>query len=429
MTTMNNQEPQTYSYRAYLFFWAGQLQSILGSNIVQFVIIVWIAWEYNSSLLLGLSAFAGFAPLIVLTPFAGVLVDRWSRKKVIFVVDSLQALATAVLVYLFFIELESFWLLVSLFIILACRGTFQAFHYPATEAIIPLMVPREKLSRLNGLTYLMLGVITIIGPLIAVFLLLYWEVYEILLLDPITFLISVIPLLIIRIPEVERRPREKGMVQEFVDDFADGITFIKQRNGLLALLSLFTAVNFFATFLHTLLPLYVKNVHSGEQTDLGLIFATFNVGLLAGGLLMSSWKGFKRNIVGVAFGMLIMYVGFLIVTFTPQGSNAFLVMGVGMVIMGFVLPVINVSSQTIWQKVTPPEKIGRVFAARRSIAQITAPLAMITSGILAEFISIQALFFACIALGLCCLSYTWLMTELPAVEGLPVAEEVPMPVA
>ncbi|MFX0114957.1 MAG: MFS transporter [Candidatus Hodarchaeota archaeon] len=429
MTTVDTQEAHPYNFRGYLLFWIGQLLSNLGSNIVQFVIVIWIAWEYDSAFLLGLSAFAGFAPLVLLTPFAGVLVDRWSRKKVIATVDGLQALATAIMVYLFFLEIESFWLLVFLLVILACRGTFQAFHFPATEAIMPLMVPKERLSRLNALTYLMLGVVVIIGPLLAVFLLLYWEVYEIMLLDPLTFLIAIIPVLIIRIPEVKRSPREKGMLEEFIDDFIDGIGFIKQGNGLLALLSLFTAANFFVTFLNILLPLYVKNVHSGDKTDLGYLVAAQNIGLLIGALLMSSWKGFKRNIVGVAFAMLIMYVGFLIVAFTPKDPNAFLMIGFGLLIMGFMLPVMNVSSQTIWQKVTPPEKIGRVFAARRTIAQITAPVAMIISGVLAEFIGIQSLFFVCVVLGLSCLTYTWFMTNLPAVEYIPAAIEAPIAVS
>jgi len=101
---MENQANQV-TFKNYLFFWSGQLASLLGSSIAQFVIIWWITLETGSALYLSLASFLGLAPMVILSPFAGVFVDRWSRRTLIGVVDFLQALATMVLVSLFWLNI------------------------------------------------------------------------------------------------------------------------------------------------------------------------------------------------------------------------------------------------------------------------------------------------------------------------------------
>jgi len=157
---MENQAGEV-TFRSYLFFWSGQLISLLGSSIAQFVIIWWITLETGSALYLSIASLLGLAPMVILTPFAGVLVDRWSRKALIGVVDFLQALATAALIFLFWLGSVSIWQVLAL---LTVRGIFQAFHSPAVSAIVPSMVPKAKLSRINGLNYLLAGVVTLMGP-------------------------------------------------------------------------------------------------------------------------------------------------------------------------------------------------------------------------------------------------------------------------
>ncbi|MFW9916918.1 MAG: MFS transporter [Candidatus Thorarchaeota archaeon] len=424
--TASNSEKQ-YNLRAYLFFWIGQMLSQLGSNIMQFVIIIWIAWEYNSSLLLALSAVAGFAPFILITPFAGVLVDRWSRKKVIIAVDFAVAMTTTVLIFLFWIKLDQFWLLIAILVLGAIRAVFQAFHMPATEAIVPLLVPPEKLSRLNGWTWLVWGLIGIIGAPVAVFLLLYFEIYEVLLVDPLTFLIALIPALIIKIPSVKDDQAVKEKVS-FKTEFAEGLGFIKERRGLLSLLSVFTAVNFFSQPFVILLPLFVSQVLSKGKTELAILIAVQNIGALAGSILMSTWKGFKRNVVGVVFGILVSWIAWLIVIFTPPAdANALVIIALALLISGFTLPITNVSSQTIWQQVVPPDKMGRVMSVRTTIAWFVIPFGMLFSGILAEIMGIVQLFFVSAVLGVACLAYSWFMTGLPDVERvlLPTEAEIP----
>jgi len=308
------------TFRSYLFFWSGQLVSLLGSSVAQFVIIWWITLETGSPLYLSIASFLGLVPMIILTPFAGVLVDRWSRKALIGIADFLQALVTVVLIFLFWLSSVSIW---QVLVLLTVRGIFQAFHSPAVSAIVPLMVPKAKLSRINGLNYLLTGAVTLIGPVVAALLLTFWKISQILWIDAITFMVAVIPLLLITIPSV----RNKQDKSSFKKDLGEGLAFIKNGRGFLPLLILATVLNFLLTPLSTLLPYYVKFDHFGEAPDLAIVMAFFQGGILAGGLLMSVMKGFKKKMVAIMSSVYIIFLGYALVALTPTGVFWFMAIG------------------------------------------------------------------------------------------------------
>jgi DHA3 family macrolide efflux protein-like MFS transporter len=414
--TLNN-SVESHNLKAYLFFWIGQMLSQLASNVVQFVIVLWIALETRSLFLLGLAAFAGFAPFIITTPLAGVFVDRWSRKKLIISMDFLQALTTLLLYLLFLLNMVTVW---HILVLSAIRGVFQGFHMPATDAIVPILVPKENLNRINGLNQLTFGLVGLVGPMAATLLLLFWEIREILLLDPVTFLIAVIPTLIINIPSIKKESSIEKK-SSFKAEFQEGIFFIRDKRGLLSLLSLFTTVNLLMQPFYVLFPLFLLNIHSvhGEKELSGIMALLFGVqqaGMLIGSVFMSLWKGFNRNVVGVVIGILTSYVCLLMIVLIPPSGYAFLIIGGIMFINGFSIPVSNVPSQTIWQSVVPPNKMGRVMSVRSTIAWFAIPVGMLLSGIVAEIIGILELFLVCAILGLMSLVYCWLMTGLPDIE-------------
>lgn len=396
--------------RGYIIFWIGQLLSLLGSSVVQFSIIWWITVETGSEFFLALSAFLGFGPTMLFTPIAGVFVDRWSRKKLIVTVDFFQAVATVGLIFAFMIGIANLWFVLA---IITLRGIFQAFHGPAVQAIIPLLIPKEKLSRMNGLDYLLTGVIFMVGPLVGALLLNYFILQEVLWLDAITFAIAIIPTIIISIPSVKTPTLVKEKMR-FLTELSEGFSFIRTQQGLLALLAVFAAANFFMSPLFVLLPLLVKEVHLGGPEELALLFAALQAGIIGASMIMSSWKGFGNNAHGVALGIFIMYFGFIICSFTPQGLYPLLILG--MLLNGFGLPIANVSSQTIWQKIVPPEKLGRVYSVRLTIAQGSGPIAIILTGILGELFGIIPLLIAASLLGMLFLGYSWNFTRFRYVE-------------
>ena len=134
------------TFTSYIAFWTGQMFSLLGSSVVQFVIIFWILKITESAVYLSLATFFAFLPQWILGPLIGVYVDRWNRKLIIALSDFFQAFTTFIIILLFFFNAETVWVII---IINSIRGLCQAFHWPATNAIIPIMVPKEHLSTVS----------------------------------------------------------------------------------------------------------------------------------------------------------------------------------------------------------------------------------------------------------------------------------------
>jgi DHA3 family macrolide efflux protein-like MFS transporter len=399
--------------RSYLFFWSGQLVSLLGSSVASFVIIWWITLETGSPLYLALASLIGFAPMIILTPFAGVFVDRWNRRRLIGVVDFLQALATMLLIFLFSLNIVSIW---HVFAVLAVRGVFQAFHNPAVAAIVPLMVPQEKLSRINGINFLLSGVVNVLGPIIAATLLVYWRIDQILWIDVATFIIAVIPLLLINIPSIRRKEDETQDKLSFREEFGEGLVFIKKARGFLTFIMLATALNFLLTPLSTQVPYFVKFDHLGEASDFALVSVSIQGGMIAGGLLMSLIKGFKKRMVAIVVSVYVIFLGYALIAITPTGQFWF--MSIGGLTLAVCLPIANVSIQTITQTVVPKEMLGRVNSVMGALASAASPLGMILSGIIVEVTRTANLFLACAISGMAIITISWFFTDIKHIEKM-----------
>ena len=134
--------------------------SIFGSALVQFTLVWWLTQETGSATVLATFTLVGLLPQIIVQPFAGAIVDRISRKKVIIMADALIALATLALGILFFLGKAHVW---HIYAIMFIRAVGEAFHFPAEMATVPLMVPGDQLSRIAGLNQAANGIINIVS--------------------------------------------------------------------------------------------------------------------------------------------------------------------------------------------------------------------------------------------------------------------------
>ncbi len=403
-----NIEANQSSFRSYLLFWSGQLVSLLGSSVSNFVIIWWITLETGSALYLSFASLVGFAPVIVLGPLTGVLADRWNRKALIAVVDLLQAVATVVLIFLFWSEAIVIWQIMAL---LGLKGIFQAFHVPAVLAIIPTMVPRDKLSRMNGVNYLFTSAINLVGPILAAVLLSFSPIGQILWIDVVTFLVAVAPLLMITIPSVVK---EGDKQLPFRRQFGEGFGFIRKARGLLPFIMLATGVNFLIAPLSTLLPYYVNVDHSGIASDLAFVMAFTQGGMLAGGILMSVLKISKNKMLLIVSSMYFLFLGYILVALTPTGLFWF--MGVSGLVLAFCFPIVDVLAMTILQTVVPMEMQGRVTSVVISLAHAAQPIGMILSGLATIFTRTANIFLGCAVAGMLVLTLSWFLTDAKHVE-------------
>ena len=143
------------STKSYVFFLSGQMVSLLGTAILMFSLIWWVTFtSYSDPVLksyaasiLGITTFASYAPMIASFFLSGVFIDRWNRKKIIFWINFIQALLSIILMILFFTKNVN---LVIILIFLMLKGAFQGFMNPTIQAIVPLLVPKNKLSKINS---------------------------------------------------------------------------------------------------------------------------------------------------------------------------------------------------------------------------------------------------------------------------------------
>jgi len=394
----------------YMYFWFGQLFSLLGSLVVYFVIFVWITDVTKSPLMLSLASLINLIPLLILTPFAGVISDRLNRKMIIIVVDSLQAFLTIILTIFFIFDSAEIWLV---FMFLGFRSICQAFHQPTVMAILPSMVPQNKLGRVNGIRYLFLGIIQFIGPAVGATLLFFVEIKFILWIDVITFFIALVPLLTLKLPP---RQISKSNVEgkSFVKDFKEGIMVMKNVPGLLTIMIIAMVLVMLTQPLMVLSTFFIKYIHGGDNFTLAIIQMIMQGGMILGALIPFFKKRWKNKMRILFIGMVAINIGYLVHALAPIGF--FPLIGAGAFIMGFIMPVINIIVMTVVQTTVPHNKMGRVSSILSTLMMIGSPLGAILAGTLSGIIGVSFLYFLCAILGIIIATIPYFFTNIRHID-------------
>src|SRR4030095_10514381 len=202
----NSAQPLSTNWATRFFtIWMGQALSLFGSALVQFALIWWLTQKSGPATLLAVATLVGMLPQIVIGPFAGALVDRWNRRIIMMVADGTIAAFSLLLAYLFATGTIQIW---HIYAIMAVRAIGSAFHFPAMSASTPLMVPKEQLTRVNGLNQALQGVNSLLGPPLGALLLGILPTQGILLIDVGTALLAILPLLFLSVPQPERHDEQ-----------------------------------------------------------------------------------------------------------------------------------------------------------------------------------------------------------------------------
>jgi MFS transporter, DHA3 family, macrolide efflux protein len=374
--------PRPRGMQAFYTIWAGQFLSMLGTGMSRFALTLW-AWELTgSATALALVAFFSFAPNIIFRPIAGALVDRWDKKLTMMISDLAAGLGT---VALFLLSLNGGLQIWHVYVVAFFTGAFESFQFPAYSAAISTMVDKENYTRTSGLMGLAGSVSEIIAPIAAAILYSMIHLNGLLLIDIVSFLFAYGTLLIIQIPPAKRS--EAGVDSRrggFWGEVIYGFRFIWQRKSLFGLQTSFFFANLFFGMTMTLSRVMILARTDNNEAILATVSTMIGVGGVAGGLLISTWGGLKERKVRGIFGGFVV-VGLLGTSLMGLGQNIF-VWSVASFLFMLLLPLVNASSQAIWQSKVPPDVQGKVFAARSMIASISSPLAIIGGGLLADYV-------------------------------------------
>ena len=359
--------------------WIGQIISVLASAMSQFALTIFMFQETGSATALGLMQVFFITPFLVISPIAGVMVDRYNRKMMMLVSDLGAGLATLVILALQALGLLEYWHLYGTSII---YGLGMAFQWPAYSAAISTMVPKEQLGRVNGMMSLIEAGPGVIAPLLAGTLYPLIGLTGILFFDVSTFLLAIGALLLVHIPQPPRTLEGQQAQGNMLKEAAYGFKYIFARPSLLGLQLVFFAGNLFSGIGFTVLAAMILSRTNNDTQMLGLAETVGGIGGIVGGILMSAWGGFKRRSHGVLLGWIVSGIGMAIVGF----AGGLPVWIAGMAITTIMVPLVNGSNQAIWQAKVAPDLQGRVFSARRLIAWLTNPISPIIGGTLADFV-------------------------------------------
>lgn len=362
----------------FLLIWAGQFLSFIGTGMTRFATTVWAYETTGEATALALVGFFGFAPLIIMTFFAGALVDRWNRKLVMALADLGAGVSTIALLILYLSGNLQIW---HLMVAGAFAGIFESFQFPAFSASMSLMLKKEEYARANGLLALAESASGIIAPLLAGVLLPLMGLGGVMMIDVVTFALAVIAVALVFIPKPPRTESGHESQGNLLREAIYGFQYILRRASLLGLQTLFFFSNLFGTMAFILLPAYILARTGNNETQLGTVQAAAGIGGVIGGVLMSTWGGPKRRVHGVLLG----FIGAAVLGQALMGLGQSLPLWMaGSFFASFFIPFLNGGNQAIWQAKVAPDVQGRVFAARRLIAQVSVPLGMLLGGTLAD---------------------------------------------
>jgi len=365
--------------RNFIVIWLGQTVSLIGSQMTNFAITIWV-WELTGqATALALFGLLTQAPRVLVTPFAGIIVDRCNRKLLMMIGDAIACFSTIVILLLYLTNNLQIW---HLYLAGAINGIFEQLQELAYLASISMMVSEEQYSRASSIGFLASYGSDIIAPALAGVLYAVIGLIGILIIDLATFAIALLTVLFVRLPEpahVEPEPFSRANLQQQV---VFGCRYIMARPSLLALLVLETLF----WFAHDLgAPLYSPMILARTGNDakvLASLASAAGIGGILGALLVSAWGGTKHRI----HGMLIGTIG------AGLSKTAF---GLGQMLLIWIpaqfcsslnFPLLGSSSDAIWLTHIKPDVQGRVFAARRVSILVASTIGYLIAGPLADYV-------------------------------------------
>ena len=362
--------------RLFHVLWAGQFVSLIGSSVTAFGAGIWVYDQTGSPTAFTFMILAATLPGIVLLPLAGALVDRWDRRRAMLLSDAGTASVTLLTLLLVSTGVFAVW---QLYVVAVLLSVFKAIQWPAFSALVGEIVPREHLSKANGRVGLAEAVGEVLGAVIAGSLYGVLGLRGLLLVDVLTFTAALGTMLwsLRRMPPAPARERDPST--PMAGELSAGWRYIRARPGLSGLLLFFAVNNFGMQWVIVLVPPLVLSL-SGP-TAYGIVEAVGWAGMAIGGGVISLTREPRHRVRAI---LTVAAVQAVLVIMMGVGHGVWTAAaGMFGILAGYA--VTNAVTATLWQRKTPREVQGRVFAVRRMIAWSAQPLAYATAGPLAQY--------------------------------------------
>jgi DHA3 family macrolide efflux protein-like MFS transporter len=342
----------------------------------------YVTLRTGSGLMMTLYIICGFIPTFLLSPVAGVWADRFNRKNIIMLADGLVATATLILALFFLAGFDSIWLL---FLMAAIRAFGTGIQTPAVGAILPQIVPKDKLTKVNGTNGSIQAVIMFVSPIVSAALLTMASIEVIFFIDVITAALAITTMLAFVKVSIHEKALKKQTTSYF-NDFKEGLRYVN-NHGFLKIFFLYFAVFFVlmapAAFLT---PLQVTRTFGSDVWRLTAVEIAFSVGMMAGGGIIASWGGFQNKMKTMTVSALLM--GLCTFALGAVVYNFWIYLAF-MALFGVAMPILNTPTTVLLQEKVEEDYLGRVFGVMGMISTSMMPIGMLIFGPIADLIRIE----------------------------------------
>lgn len=375
---MDDSYKALFSIRNYRLLLLSQTISVIGDGVYAIALIWLMKLLTGSALWMSVLLVAETLPLIVLGMFAGVIVDRSSKRKILICCDIARGLIIGMVILLWATGLLQPYQLIAAALLLS---SFTAFFGPARAVTVRNVVPEPYMFQAQSVAQLVQTVVGLSAPALGAWLLTFGTVYAF-SFNAATFFVSCLLLMTVRDARMTERKEEKMNIASLAADFKEGLDTIMTQSLLRNLIIYIMLINFMLSPTALLFPLMVHN-----SSELAVLEISFFIGIAAGALV----TGFVRRwpyVVTMSTGLGLLMTG-LGMLFWIRGLvwEALFVF-----IAGLGSPLANVTLQTLFMLKVPRPVLGRAAGMMRVLTEGSRPLAMMLTGMLLSWIPVRSFF-------------------------------------
>ncbi len=380
---INNEAKDRLWTGSFLILWQSQLVSTLGDAAYSIALGFWVLATTGSTALMGTLMAASTLPGVIISPFAGVMIDRYNKKALLVLMDVIRGISIILLSFASFKGFIAIWMVFATGIILSVCG---AIFRPGVNSSIPELAPPSKITNANAAFAVVTNGANMIGNALGGFLLKLFGSTLMFFFNGISYLFSGLSIFFIKIPKKEKKDN-----QYFWRDMKDGFSFMWKLKGLRYIIVVIAFINFFFNIsLVLFLPLFQKTSYLGPD-KYGVAIACFMGGAMAGYLLTSIIKIQPNKKFGI-FIISGITSNLCFILFTLQ--HIFIIMVVLLLAGGFFNSILNVILMSSVQIATTKEVRGKVLAFMSMVTQGLSPFAMALGGVLGGIIPIRTVMLA-----------------------------------
>lgn len=370
---------RSFAHRNYRLFFVGQIVSLIGTWITS-IATSWLVYRLTgSTVLLAAVNAAGLLPSLVLTPYAGVQVDRWNRRKVLLCTQTLSMLQSFALAAL---TLPGSITTQHLFVLVALQGVVNAFDLPARQAFVSELVDSaEDLSNAIALNSAMFNAARLIGPAIGGAIIAATGEGLCFLIDGVSYLAVIAGLFLMRLHERAESRAERSALHELRAGFA----YVFASEPLMVLIGMVGMASFCIGPYVSLLPAYVHESFGAGPATLGQLMGCSGFGALVGALYLAS----RESVLGL--GRVISRAGIVLsaALFCVACAPSVWVAALGLGCSGASMILLTASCNTMIQTIVEPSKRGRVMSMFGTAFTGMMPLAGLLAGFIATFSNVR----------------------------------------